>query len=301
MSTLTDGPRTQVRTDRIDGTPLGAGSTARYRQLASTLCLVLAGALVWVFAFLFLLSGFSERHAQGELYGQIREQLAAGTAPTGAPIANGAPIGVIDAPALGLHRTVVLEGTTPYDLQRAPGHLTGSVLPGQQGVSVLLGRSRSFGAPFGKLVHLAAGTGIDVTMGEGTFHYVVTGLRTAGDPVPPAPVSGGARLTLVTSYGGTLTPSHTVYADATLQGKAQPAGAVGAQNTAGAPMARDRSTLTLALLALSLQLLVLALVATVWAQHRWTRVAAWVTGAPVVLASLWIVSTVASRLLPNLV
>jgi sortase A len=290
-----------VRTDEIDATPLRSGARGSSRELASTLCLVLAGALVWVFAFLFLFSGFSERHAQHVLYGQIREELAAGTAPTGAPIDPGAPIGVIDAPALDLHHVVVVEGTAPADLQRGPGHLTGSVLPGQAGVAVLMGRARSFGAPFRDVASLTAGTAIDVTTGEGTFHYVVADVRRAGDPVPAALPAGGSRLTLVTSSGGGLTPSRTVYADATLQGKAQPAGAVGPQDPAGKAMARDHSTLTLALLALSLQLLAVALAATVWAQHRWTRIAAWVTGAPVVLAALWITSMVASRLLPNLV
>jgi sortase A len=92
-----------------------------------------------------------------------------------------------------------------------------------------------------------------------------------------------------------------VYVDAMLSGDAQPAGDVGQQDPGGALMSRDHSVATMAFLALALELLILTLVAIVWARHKWSSIAAWVTGAPMVLAALWITSLIASRLLPNLV
>jgi sortase A len=119
--------------------------------------------------------------------------------------------------------------------------------------------------------------------------------------VPAALPAGGSRLVLVTATGSsTIAPSDTLYVDATLTGAAQPATTVGLPDPAGAPMARDTSTATLAELVLALELLVAGLVGVAWARARWSRIGAWVAGVPLIVAALWLVSTLATRLLPNL-
>jgi sortase A len=298
--------RTEVRNQPVDATPLGGGgSREQLRVTTSHVLLVLALLVGWLFAYLLLFSRFEEGHAQRGLYNELRAELAGGTAPMQEPIAAGAPVALLQVPTAGISDVVVVEGTTPAVLQHGPGHAAGSVLPGQAGVSVLMGRSLSYGAPFGRLADLHPGDAVTVTTGEGVFTYDVTDVRRKGDPVPAPLAAGGSRLVLVTSTGSgggaSLAPGDTLYVDATLHGKAQPAGAVTAADPMGAPMARDTSTSTLAELALALELLVAGLVGVAWLRARWTAVGAWVVGTPVVIAALWLVSSLAARLIPNLV
>jgi sortase A len=214
-------------------------------------------------------------------------------------------VALLSVPGAGIDSQVVVEGSRPSQLQDGPGHVLGSVLPGQQGVSVLAGRSLSFGAPFAHITGLHAGSPITVTTGQGTFVYSVTGVRAKGDPVPAPVAAGGSRLTLVTAARGNgskgLQASQTVFVDAVLDTGAAPAGAVAPVDTGMRLMSTTTDTTTLALLALSLQLLVLALVGFAWAWSRWSRAGAWIAGAPCVLATLWLVSSIGSRLLPGLV
>jgi sortase A len=296
---------THVRVEPTDATPLPRASSAGSRLATSQVLFVLVALVGWLFAYLYLFSGFSAGHAQQRLYQQLREELALGTAPIAAPIALGEPVALLDAEGLGLHHVVVVEGTRPAQLQDGPGHALGSVLPGQAGTSVLMGRSVSFGAPFRKAPEVARGETLTVTTGSGTFRYRVDGVRRKGDPAPPAPGAGAGRLVLVTAAGSGsgafLAPSDSVYVDASLVGTAQPAGALAAPDPAGGVFARDTSAGTVALVALALELLVGAVVAMAWARHRWSPVASWIAGVPVLLAALWLVSGVATRLLPNLV
>lgn len=298
--------RTFVRTVPVDGTPRRkrAGADGG-RRMVSTIAFVTAGVLAWVFLYLFVLSNFQQGHAQNRLYDQLRSEIAEGIAPYAAPIPAGDPIALIDAPALGLDHVVIVEGTTSTILQDGPGHLLGSVMPGQAGTTVLLGRSVSFGAPFRHAGGLRSGDAITITTQQGEFAYVVTGVRREGDPVPAALEAGQSRLILVTSGSSGrvpgLRPGETVYVDATLDGEAQPATAVSAQDPAGAPLQADRGASTLALLALALEVLVAGVVLVQLARHRWSPLAAWVVGVPVVLAALWLTSSVAARLVPNLV
>ncbi|MFI5428657.1 hypothetical protein [Aeromicrobium sp. UC242_57] len=50
-------------------------------------------------------------------------------------------------PDLDISNLVVVEGTRNAELQDGVGHETGTVLPGQQGVSTVVGKSFTFGAP----------------------------------------------------------------------------------------------------------------------------------------------------------
>jgi len=306
MSTLLESrPATVVHTGVVDGSAPPGLDRDRLRIGASQILLGLSLLLTWLLVYLFVLSGFEQAHAQSALYDRLRTELAEGTAPVGAPIALGSPVALLAIPEIGVDDVVVVEGSRSRQLQAGPGHVLGSVLPGQLGVSVIAGRSVSFGGPFARLAELDRGSFVTVTTGQGTFVYEVLGARTQGDPVPPALEEGEARLTLVTAARGegaaALQASQTVYVDAQLAEGGVTPGLVATPDIGNKLMAVSLDTSTLALLALSLQLLVGALVAFAWAWTRWSRPAAWIAVAPCVLATMWLVSSIGSRLLPGLV
>ena len=307
MSALLDvGPATHLRSVEVDASPPPGGrDTERTRLAVSQVLLALSLLLTWSLAYLFVLSGLEQGHTQGALYDRLRSELAEGTAPTAAPIALGSPVALLSMPDIGVKDLVVVEGSRSTQLQDGPGHVLGSVLPGQQGVSVVAGRSLSFGAPFADIAELAAGDKITVTTGQGEFVYDVLGPRTKGDPVPPSLAEGTGRLTLVSAARedglGGLQASQTVYVDAVLAEGAVTASQVATSDLDTNLMSAGADTTSLALLALTLQLLVATLVGFAWAWGRWSRPAAWIAVAPCVLAALWLVSSIGSRLLPGLI
>src|SRR5262249_19179804 len=133
---------------------------------------------------------------------------------------------VLQIPEIGVRDLVVVEGTSPSQLENGPGHRRDTPLPGQAGVSVVMGRSLLFGGPFADLLELRGGSDIVVTTGEGAFHYTVHGSRTEGGEQPADLLPGAARLTLISSrrVGSWLDASvEAVYVDATLSGPATPA------------------------------------------------------------------------------
>lgn len=296
-------PRTVLRIDPPDQGVEDAREPAPLSAIASRILVTIALLVAWVLSYLFVLSSLEQAHAQKGLYARLRTELAQGIAPTAGPIAVGAPIALLDVPQASVHRVVVVEGTSAGQLQDGPGHLRNTVLPGQQGTSVLFGRALTYGAPFGKLAELRPGAPIIVTTGQGRFAFRVLDVRRRGDPVPSA--SETARLVLVTAGGsgwlGPLEPARTVYVDADLVGTPRPAAAVspGVGSHDGA-MSADTSTTNLLELILALQLFVGVLVAVTWARAKWSTSAAWLAGTPVVIASLWLLSSISARLLPNL-
>lgn len=265
--------------------------------------LVAAGLCGWFVLQMLVLGGVQEARSQHVLYGELREQLAAETAPTGGVIAVGSPVALLSVPTLGLQQ-VVVEGTASEDLMAGPGHLRSTVLPGQVGVSVVMGRAATYGAPFRSVTSLRAGDGIEVTTAQGEFVYRVDGVRRAGDSLPVAPAAGGGRLTLVTAEGhgifGAVAPDEVVYVDATLQGD----GAVGlAGRPAAVPDAEQpqgTDTTPLPLLAFATQGLLVAVVALVLLRRRVPTRVVWVIGVPVLVALAWAVTDAAARMLPGL-
>ena len=192
----------------------------------SLACLALIG--VWVLLYAFVLSGVQEARAQATYYATLRQGLAEATAPIGGVIQPGSPVLLLTAPTAGLDDAVVVEGTTSSAMTSGPGHLASTVLPGQQGVSVILGRSVTFGAPFRSIATMHPGDTITVTTGQGVFTYHVDRVRYPGDPLPPPVGPNTSRLTLVTEiasgWRSGWAPATTVYVDATMQGgQIQPA------------------------------------------------------------------------------
>jgi sortase A len=108
----------------------------------------LLALLVLGFAgFLYFLSGVQEARQQTTMYATLRGQLGQATAPLNSP-KPGTPMAILSIPAIGLYNEVVVQGTSPENLELGPGHLRDTPLPGETGVSVLYGRRATFGAPF---------------------------------------------------------------------------------------------------------------------------------------------------------
>lgn len=263
--------------------------------------LVVSALALWCAGFGLVLSAQAEHSAQARLYADFRAQLAAGTAPLGA-VAPGTPVALLEIPRLHL-RQVVVEGTDGQDLRRGPGHRRDTVLPGQQGVSVLYGRAATSGAPFGDLAALRKGDAFTVTTGQGVEHFVVDGIRRPGDPLPAPLAAGGSRLVLGslegTGWRSGWAANSPVYVDTTLKGAALPAAPRAQQGLPAAEQLGKVDTSRLVYVVLWLQLLVLAALVLTWARVRWGSAQAWLAGVPVLLALLWVTSNEALTLLPN--
>ncbi len=262
---------------------------------------ILAG---WMVLYLTVLSGAVQAHRQASLYSGFREELANATAPLGGVVEHGSPVALLDFPAVGAGSLVVVEGTTSGDTAAGPGHRPDTVLPGQEGVSVIYGRQFAYGGPFGRLADARPGSTFSVLTGQGTFVYRVDRVRRAGDPLPAPLAVGASRVTLVSAqpspgFLGRWVPGSVVYLDATLQGKSAPRQAqAAAVPTAEQVMQGDPSVLPVVLL--WLQGLILAIAAGIWAWYRWGRPQTWIAAGGIALAMLWGLSGAATGLLPNL-
>lgn len=242
----------------------------------------------------------TQRHG----YDRLRAELALGTAPVGRlddngrAVPAGAPVAVLHIPSIGL-REVVFQGTSSGVLTAGPGHRRDTPLPGQPGVSVIMGRQWGYGGPFQHLHELRAGDEITVTTGQGQQKYRVTGVRRAGDPVPALPTGGQGRLLLMTATGSLYTPSGVLRVDAGLVGPAQPAPAAGGGiDAAEQPLAGDASAWLPVML--WLQALLAATAVLTWTFRRWGRWQTWICGLPVLTAIVVALSGAATGLLPNL-
>ncbi|MFJ6196613.1 sortase [Micromonospora sp. NPDC092111] len=276
-------------------------------QLAAGALGLLALLLLGFVAHLTVLSRVQYERDQQIAYADLRGELANATAPTGQVdqegrlLASGTPVAVLEIKAIGL-RQVVLEGTSAGVLTAGPGHRRDSVLPGQAGTSVLLGRRAAYGGPFGRLDLLSTDDVITVTTGQGRHTYRVQAVRRTGDQVPPPLGPGAGRLTLITADGQPFLPADLLRVDAELVSPAQPVGprplTAAALPRADQPMATDPAAWTPLLL--WSQALLAAVLGFAWLRARWGRWQSWVVGVPVLAALGITVADQVSRLLPNL-
>ena len=111
----------------------------------------------------------------------LPQESAPDTLPTGPPVAaprtnppaEGNPIGDIVIPVIGLDQ-VVVEGTNTPDLQKGPGHYTGTPMPGQAGNAAVAGHRTTYGHPFYNLDAVKVGDPIVFTTLQGIFVYDTT-------------------------------------------------------------------------------------------------------------------------------
>lgn len=292
----------QERSAGVAVSPLGPRQ-ALVRDSLVVLCALCVVGLVQ----LIILSSMQQRSAQRRLFEIYRAQLAQTTAPVGPAdfegreLSLGDPVSYLDIPSIGL-RQVVVEGTSAATLTSGPGHRRDSPLPGQPGVTIMMGRRASFGGPFARIDELEEGAVIRATTGQGQHEYRVIGVRREGDPVP-APIGGSAgRMVLATAGGPPYQPRGVLRVDAELEGDVQaaPPRLVSAQSLPAAEQMLATDSSRLWSLALWLQGLVVVIVGAVWTWHRWGRARAWVVFLPILVLMSLQVSNAAVLLLPNL-
>lgn len=268
---------------------------------------ILAVLLLGLVANLALISQVRYARTQQIAYADFRAELANATVPVGqrgidgALVPPGTAVAVLEIPAADL-RAVVFEGTGAEVLMSGPGHRRDTVLPGQIGTSVIMGRQAAYGGPFGNLWRLDAGDLITVTTGQGRNSFRVIGIRRPGDPAPlPAEVATG-RLTLVTADGSRFLPTDLLRVDAELTTPVQqtPGRVFGSRSLPPAEQALATDPDAWTPLVFWGQGLLLAALGVAWFRVRWGRWQAWIVGIPVLLALGIPVADQVARLLPNL-
>lgn len=254
-----------------------------------------------------VLSHLQHSVSQQLAYNELREQGSAGTLPVSEGhvddvlLSDGDPVALIEIPDIGVHE-VIVEGTDSQALMNGPGHRRDTVLPGQPGISVVLGRAAAFGGPFSRLQELPPGSEFTVVTGQGEQKFRTIGIRYAGDPTPPRLASGESRLVLQTARGIPYIPSGMLYLDAELVSEVQDRGA--RQTTfASLPesdLAMGTDTSTVWALVFALQFLLAAELALVLTAPRTSPRKTWIVFVPLLtIGGLW-VATQITLLLPNL-
>lgn len=268
--------------------------------------MLLATALVGLVGYLTVFSQLSHVVDQQHLGPLLRTELAKGVAPVsegtvdGVLLSDGAPVAQLRIPQIGVDETVV-EGTRSGTLTAGPGHRRDTVLPGQAGVSVLMGRAAAFGGPFGRIQELAPGDRFTVVTGQGVQEFEVIGVRYAGD-LAPAYQPGHGRLVLESARGPAFMPGGVVRVDADLVSQVQPVGTrqttFASLTPAEKELAGDSSHAWALLLAV--QFLLVVELGAVWAYYRIGRRQAWIVFVSLVLLAALMVADQITRLLPNL-
>ncbi|MCI2956330.1 sortase [Agromyces atrinae] len=287
--------------------PIVRGPLTPMQAFARSASAMLAAMLFMFFLNLVVLSHVQHLASQQQLSNTFRAELAAGTAPVSEGdfddvlLADGAPVALLEIPSIGV-REVIVEGTSSAELAMGPGHRRDTVLPGQAGVSVIMGRNAAFGGPFSAIQRLAPGESFTVRTGQGEHVFEVIGLRYAGDPQPPSPRAGEGRLLLQTARGGPYVPTGIAYVDARQVSDVQPAGARQTTRVTLPPEQKALATDTTTVWALvfALQFLIVIEIAAVWAFRRIGAQKTWIVFVPVVILSGVVVSDQLIRLLPNL-
>lgn len=277
------------------------------RQLSGWLFRMVAIVLL---AFVVDIGGISQlQHAvsQQVLYNTLRDQLAAGTLPVSEGdvddvlLPDGVPVAYIEIPQIGLHE-VVVEGSDSGTLATGAGHRRDTVLPGQAGVSTVLGRASAFGGPFGRLQELAPGSRFTVVTGQGVQKFRTLDVRYAGDPTPPVITSGESRLVLQTARGLPFLPSGVLYLDAELVSPVQDRGArqTTSASLPASALALGVDTSRIWALVFALQFLIAVELVFALVLRRVGGRKAWIVFVPLsTIGGLWVASQIV-LILPNL-
>jgi sortase A len=284
------------------------GRAAAARLVSSTAILILGASLLGFGAWLAIGSRVYYDRVQHDDYASFRAELAQAIAPTGPTnpanpkqlLKPGTPVAVLTIPEIGLN-AVVLEGTSSEVMEGGPGHLRDTALPGQAGVSEIMGRRAAYGGPFARISSLSPGDTFSVITGQGVTRYRVLDLRRAGDLVPPL-TPGKGRLILTTADGPPFAPTGVVRIDADTISAPNPAPAMVVTTTdiASSELAFGTEPVAWVQLVLWGQCLVLAAAAVSWLGTRWGRWQTWTVAVPVLSYFGLAVADQVSRLLPNL-
>lgn len=119
-----------------------------------------------------------------------------------AQVQPGTPVARLTAHTIGLD-AVVSVGSTTGELRAGPIQLPETVLPGEAGLSVVIGHRTSYGAPFGSLDELTLGDAVTVESLDSTVTYSVTAVEIIPGAELPAVLearSGAVGVLLVTCH-----------------------------------------------------------------------------------------------------
>lgn len=256
-------------------------------QLPTLISLVVLGVVLVEF----VLSPLFQQRAQHQLTSQFNAMVSKAASAIGqagvSPLPDTAPdygsaVAVLQIPKLGLTQ-VVVEGISSNFTQSGPGHVPGTVLPGQAGESTILGRRTSFGAPFFSIGSLKSGDLIKVVTVEGQSNYKVVDSKTVQN------LTGANTLNLITSTPPVLAfGSSTITAQ--LQAKPFPATPKNARTSP--------ATNQFALMVLLLEILVVALYLSRGIYRRFGPLIGWLLLAPLVAGSIVALTLALDTLLP---
>ena len=205
MSVVVEQTEPTTRELQSDSSPASGFDRLLRQSLPGIGKYVLLSVLTAMVIIPFLIGPTTSQRDQSALSSELAERFtqaaaAAGTAdlsplPSQA-FAQGSPVALIEIPKLAI-QYVVIEGTSSSDTARAIGHMFGTSGLGQEGNSVLVGRSAAFGAPFKDLKSLETGDLISVSTIQGQTEYAVD--KALEPPLDgPLGATSDNRLTLVT-------------------------------------------------------------------------------------------------------
>ena len=245
--------------------------------------------------------------AQSLEYSELRSSLAEATTPVGQLdekrhlVKPGTPVALLRIPKLGISQ-VIAEGTDAGVLRSGPGHRRDSVMPGQAGTAVVMGRQTTYGGPFGSIGQLVPGNTITITTGQGANTFRVVDVRRDSDPEPAPTAADAGRLELITADGLPLLPHGGLHVDAELVSKVQttPSQVMSypALPTDERAMGQDLAAWGGA--AFAFAAFIGAGILLTWLWRVWGRRQAWLIGVPIMVA---LAATVADQVLdalPNL-
>jgi sortase A len=130
--------------------------------------------------------------------------------PTKAP-ASGAPVGIIEIPGLTVQQ-VAVQGVEPDETAMGPGHVPGTAGLGQPGNSVIVGRNKALGGPFGGLGEAHRGDAILVTTTQGQSIYRVDWvgdkvIQPVVDPIAADQANSDTALSAIPEETGDVDPA----------------------------------------------------------------------------------------------
>ncbi len=278
-----------------------------YGFLTQVSASLLALSLAFIFNF-FVLSSLTYSADQVRMQNAFASQVSNATAPIaekdfqGELVKDGSPVARLVIDQINLD-VIVVEGTDSNTMRSGVGHRRDTVLPGQEGMTVLFGRTWSYGAPFGEISKLEKGDVFTVYTGQGKSEYKVSGIRKAGDK-GLAPVKAGTnQLVLTAAEGEFFSPTGVVRVDAELINTAFE---TGLRTTKWGEIPAESRELGIDtrfvwVLLIDLIVLLLAQVAAIWFISRFGRVKAWLVFAPGLILVLVLTIDQTTRLLPNLI
>lgn len=150
--------------------------------------------------------------AESEEETKLGEVVIVPSRPRPAP---GTPVARIQAPTIGLDKTVV-GGVGRPQLQAGPGLYPISPLPGHRGNVAIAGHRTTHGSPFGELDELLPGDPIVLETVDGVFTYRIEGQLTADGDVRGHRIVEPDAVDVIADLGDsrlTLTSCHPRYSD----------------------------------------------------------------------------------------